>query len=544
MQQTSTAYGRALAQDAKAPIYLVAFDGITVRFSTGPVLNPLAETRKYLRIPEGAGMQITPDEGRASIGGLTVGILDVDGYVTNLAFLYQMANRVVTVKQGFQGMSEAAYSTVFKGRVLNYTLDADNSFWKFSISDFQRDTKQDIFTALTKTTAPVGIGDATISVSNTAQFATATAGQFYFRIDDEVISYTGVTSTTFTGCVRGELGTAAAVHNADTQTANLVVLEGNPLTLALQILTSTGLGTNGTYDVLPASCGLAIPEDQVNVVKFETERDRWTTGIVFKFEEEDRTEGKRFLEEQIYRLIPGYPVTGNDGRLGFKVAGPPLPTSISNPLNDDNIVQRPSFMGNVLDRYFFNELDLGYDYNFLTKTFAQRVLFEDAPSQETFDTVKTKTIDSRGMRTATTGITRINNFGLRFLKRYAIPSPIIAARGFFSTRLIEVGDIIPLSSTKLPNLATGKIGVESQLMEVIQADPLYPSGAVQYSLLNTPYAYGRRYGAISPTTRAPVNFPNYLAATAAQRGYAFISQKVNATKGIMSNGDDGYYTTP
>lgn len=546
MQITGTAYANLLRQPNKAPIYIAEFDGIPTRYSTGPVTNPLGATEQLMRVPMGSGQQITPDEGRSSISAINFSILDKNGTITNLVFLYQMGNRQVTIKMGFVGLDESKYTTVYLGRILTFGLEADNTFYKFQVTDLQRQTKGNIFTASTKLTAGVGPGDVTINVGNTADFAPATAGQFYFRVDNEVIGYTGVTATSFTGCMRGQLGTTAGAHNIDGLVQNIVVLEDNPLTLALQILTSTGLGTNGAYDVLPASCGLAIPENQVNVARFELERDRWTSSITFRFEEQFSTVGKRFIEEQLYTFIPAYPVVDNFGRLSVKVAGPPLPTDNASQFafDESNIMARPSTVGNVLDHYFFNELDLFFDFNFLTNAFASRNLYEDATSQGLFGEVRTRTMESRGIRSSLMTTQRINNFGTRFLKRYAKPTPIIEAVGLLSTRLVEVGDILPLTNSKMPNFSTGKIGIVSQLMEVIEASPDYAAGTVKFQLLNTNFSYGRRYAAISPSAKAPILFPNYLVATSAQRNYAFISEKVTATRGIMSNGDEGYSITP
>lgn len=545
MQVPSTSYASLLSQMPLKPIYLVSFEGVPTRFSTGTVQNALGVTKTYLRGVAGAGQQITPNLGLSSISSVNFSIMDKDGEITYLIFQYQMANRKATVKMGFQDLDESAYATVFVGKILTYTLEADNTFYKFQTTDLQRDTKQNIFTALTNVTVPVAPGDVTINVSDTSAFASATLGKFYFRINDEVIAYTGKTATSFTGCLRGQLGTVAAGASVTDTVLNFIVLQNNPLTIALQILTSTGLGTNGAYDVLPASCGLGIPQASVNVTKFESERDRWTSGIVFRFEEQDVVIGKDFLQQQIYAFCPAYPVVDNHGRLSIKVVAPPLPSSqsVQTPLNDSNIVERPSFVGNVLDNYFFNELDLSYDYNFLTKTFITRTIYTDPTSIQLFDIETVQTMQSRGMRLSVLPQHKIDNFGLKFLKRYSIPSPILQAKGFLNTRLIEVGDVLPLTNSKLPNLKTGTIGVVSQLMEVIQAAPDYISGSVMYQLLNTIYTYGKRYAAISPTVNPPVNFPVYTAATPAQRNYAFISNKVTATRGIMSNGDDGYYIT-
>jgi len=62
--------------------------------------------------------------------------------------------------------------------------------------------------ASTAITAQVQTTDTTITVVSTAGFPTLG----YIIIDNEVIEYTGVTATTFTGCLRGQLNSIAAGH--------------------------------------------------------------------------------------------------------------------------------------------------------------------------------------------------------------------------------------------------------------------------------------------------------------------------------------------
>ena len=51
--------------------------------------------------------------------------------------------------------------------------------------------------------------DTTVTVDSTASFK---SGGGTFRVGTELIDYTGVTATTFTGCTRGQYGTTAAAH--------------------------------------------------------------------------------------------------------------------------------------------------------------------------------------------------------------------------------------------------------------------------------------------------------------------------------------------
>lgn len=547
-QQVNTKYSRLLQNPRVEPIYLVQFDGVPTRFSTAFIKNTLGTTKSLLNSLQGAGSQITVDEGRSSLGQVTFSILDKDQVFTYLAFQYQMANRMVQVFGGFADLQEDEFVLLFTGRILDYTLAQDNVTWNLQAVNLLQDQKTDLFNSFSKLTADVSDVDVTLPVASTDKFAAATGGLLYLRIEDEVISYTGVTGTDFTGCTRGLMGTMPAPHASGTEVRNLVFLQGNPLTLALQILTSTGDGSNGSYDVLPACAGLAIPVQFIDVERFEHQRDVWVNSITFTFRESAKVTGKSFLEEQIYSFTNSYPVIDNEGRISVKVYAPPMPNQLAASLDDDVMLGAPTFQGSVLAQYFFNEVDISYDYDFITGLYASRALFENSDSQTIFNQTKTRTFATRGMHIGTLPNelpeAKLNSFCTRFLKRFATPSPILKAEAFFSRRLLEAGDIVPLTTAYLPNLATGKMGVQSQLMEIVQVDPDFLNACQSYMLLNTGYTYGRKYAAISPSSQPPIDFPVFSAATASQRNYAFVSREIDATHGVMGDGSDGYYITP
>lgn len=69
----------------------------------------------------------------------------------------------------------------------------------------------------TSLTANITNADTTIPVVSTVSFPNASVGApKAFFIEDETITYTGKTSTSFTGCVRGALATTAAAHLSGT----------------------------------------------------------------------------------------------------------------------------------------------------------------------------------------------------------------------------------------------------------------------------------------------------------------------------------------
>ncbi len=71
--------------------------------------------------------------------------------------------------------------------------------------------------------------------------------RYYFRVEDEIIRYTGVSGNTLTGLTRGELATQAVAHDVTGNpltAATLVRLAGTPTDLALKIMLS---GLNDYY---------------------------------------------------------------------------------------------------------------------------------------------------------------------------------------------------------------------------------------------------------------------------------------------------------
>ncbi len=546
MQTVNSNYKRFLDQPTVRPIWLFIFEDVPTRFSTGTVKNALGITKPYAVLPESAGAQITVDEGRSSFSSWLFKVLDVGNEVTLLLTQFQFANRLCTIKTGFAEIDEADYVTAFTGRLLDFPLAADNNFWQFEAVSIAISQSVNIFDAACLLVGDITNADTTINVDDSTAFPAATAGVCYVRIDDEVFSYTGNTGTSFTGCTRGELGTAADAHVDGTQMINVVILEGNPMTLALQIMMSTGAGTNGPYDVLPACAGLSIPEDQVNVEAFENQRDLWLNQFNFRFEEQDSTPGLSFLQEQIYSFSNSYPVVDNEGRLSVKVYAPPLPNQLAPVVSDNDMAGAPKYQPSRLATMFYNEIRLSFDWDFVTKTFGSVSFFEDLQSQVIYNTTSTRTLESRGMRggIGATGTPRIANWATRFLKRFSVPPPSLNGKLLYDKRLLEPGDVVPITSIHIPNLITGKKGVVTKLMELVEYTPDPAQGVQTAVFLDTGYTYGHKYAGISPSKQPPINFPNYLAATPQQRNYAFISEKTSPTAGVMSNGDDGYYITP
>jgi hypothetical protein len=90
------------------------------------------------------------------------------------------------------------------------------------------------------------------------------------KIGNELVQYTGKSFasplTTLTGVSRGDEGSTAEDHKAGEECWFIERVVANPIDILLQLLTSTGTGTNGAYDLL--FDGIGIPIAEIDVAKF------------------------------------------------------------------------------------------------------------------------------------------------------------------------------------------------------------------------------------------------------------------------------------
>lgn len=116
----------------------------------------------------------------------------------------------------------------------------------------------------TSTTADYVTADTTLTVNSTSGFARKTGGNGIIHVtptsgDAFWLRWSGSTATTFTVTATNELGSTRADSLTGSTVARAALLEDHPIVIALQVLTSTGGGANGAWDVLPTAWGLAVP---------------------------------------------------------------------------------------------------------------------------------------------------------------------------------------------------------------------------------------------------------------------------------------------
>lgn len=192
-----------------------------------------------------------------SISNMQIALMDGDGQITKLitpgAVITDILQTRCKVYLGFTdvGVFPDDYIVIFRGVVTDVTSDAGKVVVTINHPDDKKQgstyahgqhnlvgailagdvsiTLEDISDLLQPVTGPNGMIDASY--------------ESLLVIENEIIKYTGITGTTLTGCTRGYLGTTAVGHSDTQSVSSIHHLKGDPISLALKIMASTGDGS-------------------------------------------------------------------------------------------------------------------------------------------------------------------------------------------------------------------------------------------------------------------------------------------------------------
>lgn len=177
----------------------------------------------------GTSQTLNPDKATASIGNITFKAVDLASAITSqlgsqLVLGRSTRRQRVRVYVGYEGFAWADYALVQTQLVTDIAYDEGT--YTFRCMDIQREMRKEIFEkAKTTLSASLDAVGTTVNVYDTSAFSMVAHGTSYsdapsttvgyIKIQDEVIRYTGLTSTSFTGCTRGALNTRAVEHAID-----------------------------------------------------------------------------------------------------------------------------------------------------------------------------------------------------------------------------------------------------------------------------------------------------------------------------------------
>lgn len=273
MRSDSLQFAAANLAPAKSPRFVVAilYDVGSLYITSHSDISgvPGIVIQGALQRPSAISQRIVPDEGRSEIGTFSFDLVDIDSEFTDevrtkLAAGAGLRGRRVQLWVGYRGFAFSAFQ-LFQTQVVS-EASYQNGVYTIDCEDITRQARTDVFDLKTTTlAASISATDTVVTVADTTSFLPVAHGPFwndgpsqivyYFKIDREVIRATGKSATTFTGCTRGVMNTAAAPHTVDASTAQdkrpkveeFVYLDLPAPKLALAIL------TGGIFDTWPAN---------------------------------------------------------------------------------------------------------------------------------------------------------------------------------------------------------------------------------------------------------------------------------------------------
>ena len=318
------------------------------------------------------------------------------------------------------------------------------------------------------------------------------------------------------------------------------LLTGIPYDLILKILTSTGAGTNGVYDVLPVTWGLAIPQSMIDIATFEYERSIWYGTNEVSIAITDRVMAKEFLEKELLKVVSAHLIMKGNGQISIKSMRPIIGSTAGLPtITNDSIVGDILYNRNI--EGVINDVTFQYDYDPYTNDFLKRSRFVDSTSLLKYTDAKPLLIQSKGLRgSRSAGIAGFSDLGAdafvedratRIFQRMAYPPQEINFTTFFDKHLMEEGDIFLITHPEIPS-EQDSMGITDEPMEVISKDVDWQNGRVKWTSLDYFPNSNAKYALFGPTTLLSYE----LESTANKNTYAFFSR----WDGTMKDGTIGY----
>ncbi len=272
---------------------------------------------------------------------------------------------------------------------------------------------------------------------------------------------------------------------ASVPTAGSPVAPDNPLIILLQLLLSTGLGTNEeggsarNYDVLPASYGLGLDVDRVDVDSLEALASKTGTihmgGVV--------EEAVNFYDVVKSLLAPLglYATSLLDGRFAVRELRPLLPDETARDVDSSNMIRRarsPGWDANLSG--VVQTIEWQHAWDLRAKRF-RRITIHNISEAAVYSAGEGRRISyaqkllysgSDGVPGEPARMTRMDPASLLrrrgdfYRQRYARPPPVITVTVDYSFIDIELGELVSLTTANLPNPLLGLRGLVSALAEV------------------------------------------------------------------------------
>lgn len=449
-----------------------------------------------IKNPSATSQRIYPDDGRSDIGAFTFTAIDYAKQLT-ASLRAQLQNNGAGLRRkkvkfylGYKDFDFTQF-VLFTTQIVVGASYAEG-YYEVSCADITREQKQRIFKPFSTTLAEsITAASTQIFVNDTSKFVMVAHGPSYsdapnatvgyIRIEDEIIRYTSTTPTTFDGCTRGVFNTRAVDHAVDPSTAisrrakveEFIYLEMPGPKLAYAV--STGV-IYGTANVLPDHWHLGIDTALIKLSDFTgIGFDLWNPSndndpgpLIFRFDGLKETDGKRFLEKEVYLLLGCYSPVYADGRLGLKRRVPIISQAASLvTLTQDNIVSMSELVHDF-DR-MHNYINVLWAYDEIQDDFIRETSFLDDESVGKHGTSERLDYAFRGLHSQRAGDITIAKRLDSLRDAYNEPPQRLSVTVMGSLNGLEVGDVVRV---KVPETIlrdfVGNAGLYNRSFEIQQ----------------------------------------------------------------------------
>lgn len=463
-------------------------------FSSGAITGATKPGPQAIESVRGNTQTVVPQEGRSSAGNLAVSLVDLAGGI-----LKYISAPAQTVQQAMTPAVPGAGSLMFVSDVTGLP-DAPGTVEVTTGTAIER-VRYDLLDATNNsirvsgrgvdgtTAASHGVGDA---VTNGEQIRQGQRAKLY-------LGYDAIAETDFMAFGQWEVvgrravGAAWEIQLADLQLKIVktvflsatpkaqITARGNPITLLLQFLLSTGTAGNGIYDKFAAENSLGLPQAFVDITAFERLRDPASilaggTGDferdTFSFSITAPADAKTFLEENFYKAMGCYPFMTQDGKYAIKkyrVAQ--AAADVATLLDEDDILD----FGGPTDGPVINQIFAEWDFDLpsLAGVFGIRVEHTATDSIKRFGRQPPWRLRAQGLRTSDGAeqfaLRLARDIGRRFGTTLA--PPILKLSTTYRRHTLDIGDSVKITHSLIPNPLKGTRGVTNGVFEVLDITP-------------------------------------------------------------------------
>jgi len=525
----------------KEPIFVVAlsFDTLNtdIHYLTSAPVTGLSGNiiNNTLKIVSSTSQTINPDKANSTIGSIKFECLDIGLTAlqrTKLGEDKGLNGKRVRVYQGYRGLLWSQYRLI-QTQIISSSITYKDGVYTFNCSDIQRAMRKDVFavkeTRLAQTLEP----DATVmQVSHTTGFdavyqvpsaqAKTLLRSLQARLDDnddplypslvgvddigilridngddyELVIWTGKTTTTFTGLIRGVMGTRPIRIEVDTsgdqdsapKVTEYVYLSMPAVKCAYALMTGSLYGHAGKF--LPDHWHLGISTDYVQTSAFvNIGTDLWDVsnddvGFPIDIRGAEREDGKKFIEENIYYMTGLFSPITVEGELSLKrMANVSANGSFVRMLNEHNVVSYSELTHDL--KAVVNSFVLKWNWDERREIFTRTSVLQDPLSIERHGEAEPRVVELATLHGSRHSDRTIRGHFDAIRSRYAGPPLRMSVELTPDQNDLEVGDIVRVNLQAVEDFSNDIVGPIDRNFEIQSVSNDWITGRVRVTLFGS-----------------------------------------------------------